>query len=30
VLPGLSHFSVEQAPDAVNALLLAHIAKYPA
>ena len=30
VLPGVGHFTADQAPDAVNALLLAHLAKYPA
>jgi pimeloyl-ACP methyl ester carboxylesterase len=29
VLPGLGHFTVEQAPDAVNALILAHIGQHP-
>jgi pimeloyl-ACP methyl ester carboxylesterase len=30
VLPGGSHFTQDQMPDAVNALLLAHIKQYPA
>ncbi len=29
ILPGIGHFAAEQAPDRVNALLLAHIAKHP-
>ena len=29
VLPGGSHFTQDQMPDAVNALLLAHLARYP-
>jgi pimeloyl-ACP methyl ester carboxylesterase len=30
VLPGVGHFTADQAPDAVNALVLGHLAKYPA
>ena len=30
VLPGVGHFAADQAPDRVNALLLAHLAKHPA
>jgi pimeloyl-ACP methyl ester carboxylesterase len=30
VLPGVGHFTADQAPDAVNALLLGHLGKYPA
>jgi pimeloyl-ACP methyl ester carboxylesterase len=30
VLPGIGHFATDQVPDAVNALLLAHLAAYPA
>src|SRR5215472_15204596 len=30
ILPGVGHFAAEQAPDRVNALLLAHLAQYPA
>jgi pimeloyl-ACP methyl ester carboxylesterase len=30
VLPGGSHFTADQMPDAVNALLLAHIGRFPA
>jgi pimeloyl-ACP methyl ester carboxylesterase len=30
VLPGIGHFAVEQAPDRVNELLLAHLAAHPA
>jgi pimeloyl-ACP methyl ester carboxylesterase len=30
ILPGIGHFIVDQAPDRVNELLLAHIAKHPA
>ena len=30
VLAGIGHFAVEQVPDRVNELLLAHISKYPA
>jgi pimeloyl-ACP methyl ester carboxylesterase len=30
VLPGVGHFAADQAPDRVNALLLAHVAKHPA
>lgn len=30
VLAGVGHFAAEQAPDRVNELLLAHLAKYPA
>jgi pimeloyl-ACP methyl ester carboxylesterase len=30
VLPGVGHFTADQAPDAVNALLLGHLARYPA
>jgi pimeloyl-ACP methyl ester carboxylesterase len=29
-LPGVGHFAVDQAPDRVNALLLAHLAAHPA
>ena len=29
VLPGVGHFTADQAPDAVNALLLGHLARYP-
>jgi pimeloyl-ACP methyl ester carboxylesterase len=29
VLPGVGHFTADLAPDAVNALLLAHLKKYP-
>jgi pimeloyl-ACP methyl ester carboxylesterase len=29
VLPGVGHFAAEQAPERVNQLLLAHVAKYP-
>ncbi len=29
VLPGVGHFAADQAPDQVNALLLAHLAKHP-
>ena len=28
VLPGVGHFAADQAPDRVNELLLAHLAKY--
>jgi pimeloyl-ACP methyl ester carboxylesterase len=30
VLPGIGHFIADQAPDRLNELLLAHLAKYPA
>jgi pimeloyl-ACP methyl ester carboxylesterase len=30
ILPGVGHFAAEQAPDRVNELLLAHLAKHPA
>ena len=30
VLPGVGHFAADQAPEAVNALLLAHLKTYPA
>jgi pimeloyl-ACP methyl ester carboxylesterase len=30
VLPGISHFAAEQAPERVTELLLAHLARYPA
>jgi len=30
VLPGVGHFAAEQAPDEVNALMLAHLAAHPA
>jgi len=30
VLPGVGHFAADQAPDRVNELLLAHLAKHPA
>jgi pimeloyl-ACP methyl ester carboxylesterase len=30
VLPGIGHFSTDQVPERVNALLLQHIARYPA
>jgi pimeloyl-ACP methyl ester carboxylesterase len=30
ILPGIGHFAVEQAPDRVNELLLAHLAAHPA
>jgi pimeloyl-ACP methyl ester carboxylesterase len=30
ILPGIGHFAADQAPDRVNALLLAHLAKHPA
>jgi pimeloyl-ACP methyl ester carboxylesterase len=30
VLPGIGHFSAEQVPDRVSALLLEHLARYPA
>lgn len=30
VLPGIGHFATDQVPDAVNALLLAHLRAYPA
>jgi pimeloyl-ACP methyl ester carboxylesterase len=29
-LPGIGHFAAEQAPDRVNELLLAHLARFPA
>jgi len=29
VLPGIGHFAADQAPDRVNALLLAHLAEHP-
>jgi pimeloyl-ACP methyl ester carboxylesterase len=29
ILPGIGHFAAEQAPEQVNELLLAHLAKYP-
>lgn len=29
VLPGVGHFTADQAPDAVNALLLAHVRRHP-
>jgi pimeloyl-ACP methyl ester carboxylesterase len=30
VLPGVGHYAADQAPDQVNALLLAHLARHPA
>jgi len=30
ILPGISHFAAEHAPDRITELLLAHLAKYPA
>ena len=30
VLPGVGHFAADQAPDRVNELLLAHLARHPA
>jgi pimeloyl-ACP methyl ester carboxylesterase len=30
ILPGIGHFAAEQAPDRLNALLLAHLARHPA
>jgi pimeloyl-ACP methyl ester carboxylesterase len=29
VLPGVGHFAADQAPDRVNELLLAHLARHP-
>jgi pimeloyl-ACP methyl ester carboxylesterase len=29
ILSGIGHFAVDQAPDRVNELLLAHLAKHP-
>ncbi|MGP0093037.1 MAG: alpha/beta fold hydrolase [Xanthobacteraceae bacterium] len=29
ILPGIGHFAADQAPDRINALLLAHLAKHP-
>ena len=29
ILPGIGHFAADQAPDRVNELLLAHLAKHP-
>ena len=30
ILPGVGHFIADQAPDRLNALLLAHLARHPA